>query len=428
MKQWKNLGGLGLGGLSLLLWVSAAAGAPAKGQANACEGHDHGEAEHDHGEAEHNHAGEDDAIDLPPSAGKLLGMTFATATNRPVSGTVRFPGRFEWMPDALRVYGAALEGKVEIKVRPSQHVKPGDVLFTVVSPEWIKQGGELRDAEASLELARVEASAIRLRLEQLRQAGTRHAELEMTLAVKEAEGVKAQRVLESAQQSRAALAELFREKEGKLLFEASEEGLVESLAAVSGSWVEKGAAVVRTVRPERLWFHAEGLMAELSRVRTGLRGFMEPLQGGGLSPDARVEGRVELGLTADASRRVQPLYLQPGSIEPWMAPGRAGVLSVLVEEPSPGAVAVPLGCVVTDGLKSVVFVRDASESSRFHRREVILGVSDGDWVEVKGIDAGSVVVLAGAYELKLAAPSATGTNKKAAGHFHADGVFHEGKH
>jgi hypothetical protein len=111
-----------------------------------------------------------------------------------------------------------------------------------------------------------------------------------------------------------------------------------------------------------------------------------------------------------------------------MAPGRAGVLSVVVEEPSPEAVAVPLGCVVADGLRSVAFVRDASDMDRFHRREVILGVSDGDWVEVKGIDAGAVVVLTGAYELKLAAPSATGSNKKAAGHFHADGVFHEAKH
>lgn len=386
-------------------------------------GHAHGEAGHaEHGDEE------GDVIDLPPSARKLLGMTFATAAKRPVAGTARFPGRFEWRPDAARVYGAALDGKVEIKVRPSQRVKPGDVLFSLVSPEWIKQGGEMRDAEAAVELARVEASAIRVRLEQLRAAGTRHAELEMTLAVKEAAVVKAQRTLESAQESRLALSKLFREKEGELLFEASEEGLVESFAAVSGSWVEKGAPVVRTIRPERIWFRADGLMVELSRVRSGLRGFMEPLQGGGLSADVRIEGSVELGLTADVTRRVQPLYLQPERYEAWMAPGRAGVLSVVVEEPSPEAVAVPLGCVVADGLRSVAFVRDASDMDRFHRREVILGVSDGDWVEVKGIDAGAVVVLTGAYELKLAAPSATGSNKKAAGHFHADGVFHEAKH
>jgi cobalt-zinc-cadmium efflux system membrane fusion protein len=104
------------------------------------------------------------------------------------------------------------------------------------------------------------------------------------------------------------------------------------------------------------------------------------------------------------------------------------VLSVVVEEAAAQAVALPLGCVVADGLRSVVFVQDVSNGNRFHRREVVLGASDGDWVEVKGVDSGAVVVLTGAYELKLATPSAAGSNKKAAGHFHADGVFHEAKH
>jgi hypothetical protein len=275
-------------------------------------GHAHGAAGH----AEHG-AEEGDFLDLPPSAHKLLGMTFATATNRPVAGTARFPGRFEWRPDAARVYGAALEGKVEIKVTPSQHVKPGDLLFSLVSPEWIKQGGELRDAEASVELARVESSALRLRVDQLREAGTRQADLEMTLAQKEAAVVKAQRTLESVKESRQALAKLFREKEGELLFEATEEGLVESFATVSGSWVEKGAPVVRTVRPERTWFRAEGLMSELPRAQAPLKGFLEPLQGGGLSVNERVTGRVEVGLVADATRRVQSLYFLPEQHKPW---------------------------------------------------------------------------------------------------------------
>lgn len=406
--------------VALALWSQGAAGA------DACT-EDHGHAHGEEGHAGHG-AEEGDVIVLPPSAHKLLGMTFATAAKRPVAGTARFPGRFEWRPDAARVYGAALDGKVEIKVRPSQRVKPGDVLFTLVSPTWVKQGGELRDAEAAVELARTEAKAVRVRLEQLREAGTRHAELEMTLAVKEAEALKAQRAMESVRESRRALATCFREQAGELLFEATEEGLVEGFAAVSGSWVEKGGAVVRTLRPERIWFRADGLMVELARVQSGLKGFLEPLQGGGLTADVRVEGTVELGLTLEVAQRVQPLYFQPQKHEPWMAPGRAGVLSVVVEESSPEAVAVPLGCVVTDGLRSVVFVREAADGNRYHRREVVLGVSDGDWVEVKGVEAGAVVVLAGAYELKLAAPSATDANKKAAGHFHADGVFHEAKH
>lgn len=395
---------------------------PAAEETVGGHGHAHGEA------CAHDEQGEEaDAIELPASAQKLLGMTFATAVRRPVAGTARFPGRFEWMPGAARVYGAALGGKVEVKVKPAQRVKAGDVLFTVRSPEWVRQRGEAREAEASLALARAEASAIRSRLAQLREAGTRHAELEMALAVKEAEVVRAERLRESAEERRQAVLGLCREQGGELVFAAVEEGVVESLGAVSGSWVEAGAEVVRTVRSEMVWFRADGLMVDLARVRDGMRGFVEPFQGGGLSADVRAEGRLELGLSAEAGRRVRPLYLRPERVADWMVQGRAGVLSAVVEESAADAVAVPLGSVVTDGLKSVVFVRDAANKNLFHRREVVPGVGDNDWVEVKGVNAGSEVVLNGAYELKLATPSAAGGNK-AAGHFHADGKFHEGEH
>jgi multidrug efflux pump subunit AcrA (membrane-fusion protein) len=132
---------------------------------------------------------------------------------------------------------------------------------------------------------------------------------------------------------------------------------------------------------------------------------------------------------ADAAARIQPLYLVPEELPAWAAPGRAGVLSVEVEESAPESVALPHACVVTDGLRSVVFTRDAKEGHRFSQREVTLGASDGEWGEVKGLEPGAAVVLDGAYELKLAAPaSAGGGQKKAAGHFHADGQFHEGEH
>jgi multidrug efflux pump subunit AcrA (membrane-fusion protein) len=395
---------------------------PAAEETVGGHGHAHGE-----GGAHAEHGEESDAIELPASAHKLLGMTFATAVRRPVAGTARFPGRFEWMPGAARVYGAALGGKVEVKVKASQRVKAGEVLFTVRSPEWVRQRGEGREAEASLALARAEASAIRSRLAQLREAGTRHAELEMALAVKEAEVVRAERTSESVEERRQAVLGLCREQGGELFFEAVEEGVVESLGAISGAWLEAGAEVVRTVRPEMVWFRADGLMVDLARVRDGMRGFVEPFQGGGLSVDVRAEGRVELGLSAEVGRRVRPLYLRPERVADWMVQGRAGVLSAVVEESVADAVAVPLGSVVTDGLQSVVFVRDAANKNLFHRREVVPGVGDGDWVEVKGVSAGDEVVLNGSYELKLATPSAAGGNK-AAGHFHADGNFHEAKH
>ncbi len=402
----------------------------------ACD-HDHDEAEsksaeeegHAHGEAcdqDHSEAEGGDAIDLPAGAAKLLGMTFATVTRRAVAGTARFPGRFEWEPDACRVYPVPVGGRIELRVRTMQRVEPGTVLFVLRSPAWAELCGAVREAEAGVAFARSEADAVRARLMPLREAGVRHAELEMALAVKEAEGVRAERTLEAAEGRRRIVLALCREADGALEFVAEEQGVVESLEALPGAWVEAGAKVAVVVRPERIRFRADGLEPELGAVRDGMSGFVEPLKGVG-SADERAAGRIELGLAVHAATRSRPVYLRPFEVAPWMVSGRSGVLSVPVEVSAEGALAVPSGCVVADGLRSVVFVRDSAAGDRYRVCEVGVGASDGDWTEIRGVAAGATVVLHGAYELKLAVPSAAAP-RKTAGHFHADGQFHEGAH
>ena len=60
------------------------------------------------------------------------------------------------------------------------------------------------------------------------------------------------------------------------------------------------------------------------------------------------------------------------------------------------------------------------------RIEADMGATDGRWVAVRsGLMLNDEVVLAGAYELKLASQQ-SGVSQKG-GHFHADGTFH-GEH
>lgn len=362
---------------------------------------------------------------MPESAQRLLGLSVVTAMPRRVTGTVRFPGRFELMPDARRAYSAPLPGVVEVKVRPPQRVAAGEVLFTLHAPEWARVNGEVRDAAAALALLKVESEALRKRLSQLREAGVRHAELEQQLAVKEAETERAEQTRQNADAARAAILALCREQDGVLTVTAREAGVIERVPVSSGAWADAGAEVAAVVRTDRLWFRADGIPAELVQVRDGQAGFVEPLTAHGAQPPAT--GRVELGFATDDAARIHPLYLISDTWPAWAGPGRAGVLSVAVAASAPEQIALPEACVVTDGLRQIVFVRDPHDAQRLIKREVALGASDGDWVAVEGVTAGEAVVLDGAYELKLAAPSA-GTSQRAAGHFHADGQFHEGEH
>lgn len=409
-------------------------------QEKPAQEHEHGEAcdhgpaqekpaqEHEHGEACGHGSeapGAQAAFEIPESAQRLLGLSFVKAERRPVTGALRFPGRFEWMPGARRVYGVPAAGVVEPRVRPPQAVKAGDVLFTVRSPEWIARKGEVNEAEAARTLVKAEAEAVRRRLAQLKAAGTRHAELEQQLAVKEAEAVRAERTRQNAEAVLRAVRALCREEEdGVLVVRALEAGVVERLSAENGAWAETGAEVVCVTRVDGLWFRADGVASEMTNVRAGQKGFAEPP---GKVRGEAAHGVIELGLAQDDAARVQPLYLLPQALPAWAGPGRAGVLNVIVAESAPASLALPQGCVVTDGLRRVVFVRDEKDPDRFLKVDVTLGAGDGDWVEVQGIEAGASVVLDGAYELKLASP-AEGGQKKAAGHFHADGQFHEGKH
>jgi len=404
-------------------------------QAAPCaDDHEHAEAacgqDQDHG---HDHDGEacagehtceGTAIEVPANAQRLLGVTFATAAQRRVTGTVRFPGRFEWIPGARRVYGAALSGAIELCVRPPQKVNAGDRLFTLRSPEWAEKKGLAREAEAALALVKAETEALLQRLARLRKTGARNAELEQQLAAREAEAARAESARQNTAEGLRTVLSFCREADGLLVFEAREAGLVETVAVENGAWVTAGAEIARVARADGLWFRADGVLSEMALVRTGQQGFVEPLS---QLQAAAAYGKIELGLAADSTARTRPVYLALPAPPQWALPGSAGVLSVVTTDSGAESVALPLACVVEDGLRSIVFARDEQDPGRFYALEVELGSNDGDWVQVTGVEAGSTVVLAGAQALKLALP-AQGAQQRAVGHFHADGQFHEGEH
>jgi hypothetical protein len=407
-------------------------------------GHVHGASCNHGGEQQaaedaHEHEHEGQAIRVPQNTQKLIGLTCVTAEKRSVQGTVRFPGRFEVKPSARRVYSAIFEGVVQAHVRPYQRVEEGDVLFRLVSPAWIQQSGQHRDAEAALTLARTEAQVVSERLDNLRKAGGRNAELDMTLKLKSAEAERAEVAFQNAVKARQAVLTYTTEEEGALVVKARDGGIVERIeigakecppgacdCGGAEAWVPAGAEIVSVVREDGVWFRADGMLSELTHVRNGQYGFVTPAR----SAAGKAEGVLTVAWSADADMRTRPLYLTLDELPAWAQPGVPGVLSVVVEDAAEGAVAVPLSCVVEDGLERIVFVRDEHDDGTFIRTEVTLGASDGEWVEVSGVEAGAEVVLHGAYELKLAMPAedGTGAKPKAAGHFHADGVFHEGTH
>jgi hypothetical protein len=141
--------------------------------------------------------------------------------------------------------------------------------------------------------------------------------------------------------------------------------------------------------------------------------------------DARVgsiAGKVRLGI-ADESGLVPVYVVFDRDIEA-LAGARAQA-SVETDAGGGARTAVPSKAIVRSGLEFIVFARDSSDRERFVALHVTPGETGGGWTAVDGIADGTEVAVDGAYELKLALP---GPQSKSAGHFHADGTFHDGEH
>jgi hypothetical protein len=187
-------------------------------------------------------------------------------------------------------------------------------------------------------------------------------------------------------------------------------------------WVREGDLILGAVDHRELLFRGRALQSDLGALRDGQAALIVPPQGGSLDLKDAMAAGLMIGLDADPHQRLIDLILYPQSLAEWARPGIAAFAEIVVDESAGEETAVPLSCVLTDGLDKIIFLRDRKDPDQAQRMIADLGVNDGRWVVIRsGLRAGDEVVLDGAYELKL---SGAGKTQKG-GHFHPDGTFHE---
>ncbi len=204
---------------------------------------------------------------------------------------------------------------------------------------------------------------------------------------------------------------------------AAAPGVVESLELTSGAWASSGSLVFRTIEPERLRFRAMGLQSDLSRLRDGLPARIVPPKGGSMALQDAMDATLRLGLVADPQERTVELIAAPARLAAWARAGVSAHLEIAVDG-GQSELAIPLSCVIQDGLDKIFFRRDPRNPDEVIRLAADLGINDGRWVAVRsGLREGDEVVLDGVYQLMIAS---SGSVEKG-GHFHSDGTFHAGE-
>ncbi|MBJ01924.1 MAG: hypothetical protein CMK00_03540 [Planctomycetes bacterium] len=411
-------------------------------------------------------------VDIPATVRRNLGITFAAVEVRNVAQTLRVPGAFELQPLARQEYRMALPGRVQLLVDQFDRVEAGTPLYRYQSLAWAELVQGIVLGEQAMAIARSEIKVCRAKLGEARrklemtreriavlaradfkkadleaQAGELAASLPRLTAEAElaetrlANGTRTwqQALLRAAAATGISEAELKAEVPAKdgagesvpgylmvdwIEVRASEFGVVELLAVANGAFVEPPATVVSTVDPQLLRFRAQALQDDLPKVANAGEARIVPPSSPGTAGDAGVGATMRVGLEAHPEERTVTLIATPEAGAGWIRSGFSAFLEVVVSGTGEPALAVPRSAVVQDGLTHVFFRRDPANPNQAIRVEADMGVSDGQWVVLNsGVMRGDEVVLAGAYELKLATQQSGAAQK--GGHFHADGSHHE---
>ena len=398
---------------------------------------DHKHDDHDHKAGEgapaaepHDHSNE---VHLSPEAIKRYGITVAPASRRALAPTFTAAARVAFNAEKVAHVGSHVSGRVvELKARPGDEVKAGDVLLVVESPEYGEAQGEYIQRRITAEVAAAAvktAKAAYERAQSLRQQndGISLADLQR----REAEFQAAQGAARTADAALSAI----RNKLALMGFDkAAADALADSgnidprvpvRSPLAGRVVEREVTLGERVTPERealavvadlrtVWVLAEVPEARVGEVAVGARAHVRLAS----APDNAIEGAVSyIAPSLDPATRTGRVRIEVPNDAGALRPGMFARVEIAAGPPAGAAngqsVVVPEAAVQTVEGRPAVFVPVKGEPNTFQKRPVTVGRPAGGMVPVlSGLREGEGVVVAGTFILKAE------LGKAEAGHGH----------
>ena len=398
-------------------------------EGDSCSGgHDHAH-EGDSCSGGHDHAHEGDScsatgnvvVKADARSRSILAMQIQEVPAATGTLTGSLYGRLTIPEHAVEAYALPVAGRISLRVKSAQQVQAGDILYTVQSPDYADRVVEAQELEYNLERCEAELRVMEDRNARLREAGSRNSELEAQLSFKKAEKRQLQQSALAARNRVRMLSAGAEETQENglptLAVRAGTAGTVRNVGFTQGSWGEQGAAVITMSRRDAVEITAPlyaGNMPQVDRVQAYVPSGREM---------KAVAGTWRIADQVDPDTQTRTLFFTPESAPEGVPAGTLCRLDLFAEADG-GSISIPDSAIVKVGTDDVVFL-EVGEGS-FCMVKVQAGASRRGMTPVRGLTPGQRVVIKGAYELKFLLPAGGGTKK--AGHFHADGKFHEGEH
>jgi RND family efflux transporter MFP subunit len=342
----------------------------------------------------------DFAFAVNPQAAERSGVEVATATPRILAGRIRVPGRIE--PNAYRAVTVTplVAGRVlRVPVELGDRVAGGQTLAVVYGPELAEAQTRFLSMKAQLDydhqrLRRTErlvaiGAASQQELEEVRAVHTGHAT--------EVEGARTRLLLLGIPEERTA----------QLSSPDAISAEVNVPAPVSGVVIERVANVGLVVEPAMKLFTVAdlssvwGIGAVYERDFAAIRVGSSVVLKTPAYPGVELGGRVSY-IDPQVSDETRTASVRVGVANP-EGKLRLGMYVDMEIETDDGrtGLAVPRESVQTVGARSFVYLVDSSDPGRFVEREVRLGRTFQDFVEIlEGLASGEVVVGKGSFYVR----------------------------
>ena len=310
---------------------------------------------------------------------------------RRIGSSIGFYGRVMQDPRSLRRKSLPLAGFVSWRIGAPCEIRPGDEILRLVSPDAATAHGELATLET--------------RFDAVKKSGAKNASLAAELDAK--------RIAYAAMTNALVTIDAGR---GEFSLRATVRGRVNEQLVASGVFAERGTDILKMAETKPPVVFALVPFSDARGLADGAKAHVGEHSGTMLVDRTRTDGLVGVWIACDEDCDANVKLVL----------GESVYVTVEVDAAETPVACVPSSAVFRDGVTPSVFVRDEHDADRFVVKPVVPGRSAAGWTAVTGLDADDEVVSQGVYELRHALP-AIGGEKKAAGHFHADGTFHAGE-
>jgi membrane fusion protein, heavy metal efflux system len=323
------------------------------------------------------------------------------------ASTAAIPGQLTTDEDRTVRIGAPARGRiVTVRANPGDHVRTGQTLVVIQSPDAGTAQSDVAKATAMVTSRRAQAQYAKgardradrlLALKAIPKQDYDRAVADDELAQSELHEADAE-----LRRARTAAEQMGADgvTNGEIQIRAPFDGVVLSRSAVPGTFIEAGSLLLVVTDPARLWLtvSAPEQFAGLFRLGSAVR-FVVPAY-----PDTFSARITAVGAGLDSGTRTLGVRASLDSRGDRLKPGMLAT-AIVVGGSTGGAVMVPEGAIQTiDGKPNVFIVHpDGKGGARIERREVEIGSrANGKVAVLRGLAATDQVVTEGAFAVKSA--------------------------